>query len=98
MVAPRNALVNIAPVTKFYLASFDSSVGTVINTSTISNQVARIDFTENPGPFGATVTQGPDGFFHVVYYNESKDLAEAVKSKQEKSSHAAMDTEIKRTL
>lgn len=67
MAAPRNAMVNIAPVVKYYIGAFSSSVGTVINTSVTSRNCAVIDFTGNPGMFSANVNQDSNGNFTVTY-------------------------------
>ena len=54
-------------MTLFYLGVFDLSTGTVIDISTISKTAAKIDFSANPGLFGAIVTQDQSGEFHVKY-------------------------------
>lgn len=71
MEAPRNGKVNILPVTKFYISSYDYTTGTIIDTSTVANEWATIDFSSNPGLFGATVKQLSNGEFTVQYYNQS---------------------------
>ncbi|KAJ6119137.1 hypothetical protein N7523_003417 [Penicillium sp. IBT 18751x] len=77
--APPNARVDVTPVARYYIAQYSSTVGTVINTRTVSNKAALIDFTANPGQFGAIVTQSNDGKFKVRYVSQAA-FAAAVSS------------------
>lgn len=67
MNAPSNATVNISPVNKFYIASYSSSVGSVIDATEVSQHAAVIDFAENKGRYGVVVTHEANGSFTVKY-------------------------------
>jgi len=71
IAAPRNARVNISPVLKYYLAAYSATAGTVINTSIVSKVAATIDFSGNPGKYGAIVNQTEDGKFTVKYVSQA---------------------------
>jgi hypothetical protein len=46
-------------------------VGTVINTQTVTKKAAEIDFSANPGKFGAIVNQDNNGKFSVRYVSQA---------------------------
>jgi len=61
-----NEIYNIAPVIKFYVGDGNYQAGQVIDVTTISNQYATIDFT-NQASTTATVIQGINGAFTVSF-------------------------------
>lgn len=69
---------------RFYVAQYSSTVGTVINTKAVSNKAALIDFTANPGKFGAIVHQNNDGKFQIRYVAQAQ-FAEVVNFSQKTS-------------
>lgn len=61
-----NESYNITPVVKFYVADSAYAAGSIIDVTTASNTYASIDFTGIPQTT-ATVVQGANGAFSVVY-------------------------------
>lgn len=61
-----NEIYNIAPVIKFYVGDGNYQAGQVIDVTTISNEYATIDFT-NQASTTATVIQGINGAFTVSF-------------------------------
>lgn len=61
-----NERFNVTPVVKFYVGDSAYAPGAVIDVSTMSNDYATIDFTGLPQTT-ATVTQGANGMYTVVY-------------------------------
>lgn len=84
MDVPANATVNIVPSTRFYIAAHRPGVGTAIDATVASQHAAAIDFTKNPGMYGAIVTHEMDGGFSVEYTSQA-DFTRAVEIASEPS-------------
>jgi hypothetical protein len=82
LAASPNSIVNIAPITRFYIGAFTSSVGTTIQTSSVSKVAADINFSAHPGMFFANVVQKANGVFDVQYYNNAASLNEAIAARR----------------
>lgn len=63
--------MNITPVSKFYIAPYSSSIGSVIDAVNLSEGAATIDFSKNAGKYGVVVTHEADGTFSVKYVTRS---------------------------
>ena len=98
MEAPRNATVSIAPVTVYYLASFDSAVGAVIDTSIYSTDIATIDFTKNRNMFGAVVKQDEFGKFDVKYHSSPASFEKAIAASRAGSAAGSQSNQLRKLM
>jgi len=86
-----NATVNIVPSTRYYIAAHRPGVGTAIDATVASKHAAAIDFTENPGMFGAIITHETNGEFSVTYTSQA-DFTRAVEIASEPSTASATES------
>ena len=86
MEASPNAVYQIQPVTQFYLATYDSSIGTTIRTTTYSKVAAHINFTDADGQTSCTVIQDTKNAFKVRYYSQADFVKEVSRLKAAKAS------------
>lgn len=78
-------MVNIQPHADYYISAFGTSEGTVINFKEQSRVAAHIDFTNNPGKYGAIVTHDEKGDFDVQYVDNRDEYLELIERRKEGS-------------
>ena len=67
----------------YYIAAFSISPGTVINFKEESANAAHIDFTNNPGLYGANVIHDEKGEFIVTYAASREEYLSLIPSHKE---------------
>ena len=78
-------MVNIKPHVDYYISSFDDVEGTVIDFTARSSPdvAAHIDFTHNPGKYGAKVTHMDNGAFDVQYADSRDEYLHMIEGHKE---------------